>query len=76
MKCFLQILLVCLASIGLSGCSDRKAELQKAQEENQAKARAEAAHKEMDQLPKTFQTPDYFKKNEPTKPADSPPKKQ
>jgi len=39
------------------GCADREAE---------AKARAEAARKEMDALPKTFQTRDYFKKNEPT----------
>ena len=35
----------------------------------EAQARAEAARKEMEALPKTFQTPDYFKKNEPEKKA-------
>lgn len=49
------------------GCSDREAEARKAREEAEAKARAEAARKEMDALPKAFQTPDYFKKNEPEK---------
>lgn len=68
--------IVCVVFLGLAGCSDRKAEAKKAQEDAQAKARAEAARKEMEQLPKTFQTPDYFKKNEPTKPADSPPPKK
>ena len=76
MKCSLPISILCVALVGLAGCSDRKAEAKKAQEDAQAKARAEAARKEMEQLPKTFQTPDYFKKNEPTKPADSPPPKK
>ncbi len=44
------------------GCADREAE---------AKARAEAARKEMDALPKTFETPDYYKKNEPEKKPES-----
>ncbi len=76
MKCSLPIWILCVALVGLAGCSDRKAEVKKAQEDAQAKARAEAARKEMEQLPKTFQTPDYFKKNEPAKPADSPPPKK
>jgi protein involved in sex pheromone biosynthesis len=51
----------------LAGCSDQKVQARKAQEDTEAKARAQAAKKEMDALPKAFQTPDYFKKNEPTK---------
>lgn len=47
------------------GCADREAEARKAREDAEAKARAEAARKEMEALPKAFQTPDYFKKNEP-----------
>lgn len=43
------------------GCADREAEARKAREDAEAKARAEAARKEMEALPKAFQTPDYFK---------------
>jgi hypothetical protein len=50
-----------------TGCTDKKAETEKARTEAEAKARAEAAKKEMETLPKTFQTPDYFEKNEPPK---------
>ena len=49
------------------GCADREAEARKAREDAEAKARAEGARKEMEALPKAFQTPDYFKKNEPAK---------
>ena len=52
-----------------SGCTDREAEARKAKEDADAKARAAAARKEMEGLPKAFQTPDYFKKNEPAKKA-------
>ncbi|HVZ65047.1 MAG TPA: hypothetical protein VG936_10785 [Lacunisphaera sp.] len=62
----------CAVALAFSGCSDRKAEVQRKQDAD-AKARAEAARKEMEKLPKTFQTPDYFKKNEPAKPAENPP---
>jgi len=56
-----------------SGCTDREAEARRVKEDADAKARAEAARKEMDALPKAFQTPDYFKKNEPSKkPASAP----
>ena len=56
-----------------TGCTDREAEARRAKEDADAKARAEAARKEMDALPKAFQTPDYFKKNEPAKkPASAP----
>ena len=50
------------------GCSvPERAE--KPKRDREAQARAEAARKEMEALPKTFQTPDYFKKNEPEKKA-------
>lgn len=53
-----------------AGCTDRDAEARRAREDAEAKARAEATRKEMDALPKAFQTPDYFKKNEPAKKPD------
>ena len=63
------VLLVLLSA----GCTDREAEARRIKEEADAKARADAARKEMDALPKAFQTPDYFKKNEPAKkPASAP----
>lgn len=52
-----------LLALLVTGCTDREAEVRRAREEAEAKARAEAARKEMDALPKAFQTPDYFKKN-------------
>jgi hypothetical protein len=57
-----------IAILGIVGCADREAESRKAREDVEAKARADAARKEMDALPKAFQTPDYLKKNAP-KPA-------
>ena len=51
------------------GCSVREAEAEKPKRDREAQARAEAARTEMDALPKTFRTPDYFKKNEPEKKA-------
>ena len=56
-----------LLALLLTGCTDREAEARRARDEAEAKARAEAARKEMDALPKAFQTPDYFKKNQPEK---------
>ena len=53
-----------------SGCVDREAEAKRAKEDAEAKARAEAARKEMDAFPTAFQTPDYYKKNEPAKKPD------
>ena len=49
------------------GCSVREVESRGSKRDREAQARAEAARKEMDALPKAFQTPDYFKKNEPEK---------
>lgn len=56
-----------------SGCTDREAEVRKAKEDADAKARAEAARKEMEALPKAFKSRDYFKKNEPEKKPDPAP---
>ena len=61
------IIVISLAISLAAGCKDREAEARKAKEDADAKARAEAARKEMEALPKAFQTPDYFKKNEPQK---------
>ena len=71
---FIGIILTSLS--GVIGCSDRDAEARKARADAEAKARADASKKEMDALPKTFQTPDYLKKNEPKPAAVSEPPKQ
>lgn len=49
------------------GCTDREAEARRVKEEADAKARADAARKEMDALPKAFKSPPFFKLNEPEK---------
>ena len=51
------------------GCSVREVEAEKPKRDREIQARAEAARKEMEALPKVFRTPDYFKKNEPEKKA-------
>ena len=51
------------------GCSFREGEAEKPKRDREVQARAEAARKEMEVLPKVFRTPDYFKKNEPDKKA-------
>lgn len=61
------VMVMSLAVLLVSGCVDREAEARKVKAEAEAKARAEAARKEMEAAPKAFQTPDYFKKNEPEK---------
>lgn len=58
---------ITLVALLATACTDREAEARKAKAEAEAKARAAAARKEMQALPKAFQTPDYFKKNEPEK---------
>jgi predicted acylesterase/phospholipase RssA len=45
------------------GCTDREAEARKAREDAEAKARAEAARKEMEALPKAFKSPPFFQRN-------------
>jgi hypothetical protein len=65
------VLLMTLMVAG--GCTDREAEAKRAREEAEAKARADAARKEMNALPKAFPSRDYFKKNELTpNPAPAP----
>lgn len=64
-----------LIALLASGCTDREAEARRAKEEAAAKARAEAARKEMDAMPKAFKSRDYFKKNEPEKTSDPVPEK-
>lgn len=62
-----------LVIVLVSACTDREAEARRVKEEADAKARAEAARKEMDALPKAFKSRDYFKKNEPEKKVDPAP---
>jgi hypothetical protein len=59
-----------LAMLSSAGCSDRAAEAREVRAEAEAKARAEAARKEMEAAPKTFKSRDYLKENEPEKKAD------
>jgi len=54
----------------VSACTDREAGARRAKEEAEAKARAEAARKEMDALPKAFKSEPFFKLNEPEKKSD------
>lgn len=52
------------------GCTNRKAA---AREQAEAKARADAVRREMEQLPKTFKSPPLFKRNEPEKKSERAP---
>jgi hypothetical protein len=54
----------------VSACTDREAEARRAKEEADAKARAEAARKQMDAMPKAFKSEPFFKLNEPEKKTD------
>lgn len=54
-----------VAVILAAGCADREAEARRGREDAEAKARAEAARKEMEALPKTFKSRDIFKQNDP-----------
>ena len=58
---------ISIAVLLASGCRDREEEIRKAKEDAQAKARAEAARKEMEAMPKAFKSPKFFKINEPEK---------
>lgn len=51
-----------MAVLVAGGCVDREAEARRVREEAEAKARAEAARKEMEALPKAFKNRDYLKK--------------
>ena len=62
-----------LAILCSAGCTDREAEARRVKEEADAKARADAARKEMDALPKAFKSQPFFKLNEPEKKPDTVP---
>lgn len=66
------IAILLLTIVLSSACSEAKRDAERAKEDASAKARADAAKKEMETLPKVFSTPDYYKKNEPTKTATPP----
>ena len=53
-------------------CADREAEARRVREEAEAKARAEAARKEMETLPKVFKNRDYLKKVDDTVAPNAP----
>lgn len=54
-----------IVGVTLASCADKQAAADKARDEAEANARAEAAKKEMNRLPETFK-PRYNKKREPT----------
>lgn len=67
-------LAVLFAVLFLAGCTDKKAAEDKARQEAEAKARADAAKKEMQTLPETFK-PRYNKRLD-QNPAKTEPDKQ
>jgi hypothetical protein len=73
MKHLLSILVVTGLLLG-TACTDSSRETKKAKEDADAKLRADAAKKEMETLPSTFSTPDYYKKNQPAKTQPTAPK--
>ena len=64
MKTMLTSVLIITSAL-LSGCTEKAATAQAAQENADAKARSEALKKEMETAPKVFSNRDIFKKNEP-----------
>lgn len=77
MKTPLTITLFLTALLAFVGCRDREAEARKAREDAEVKARAEAARKEMDALPKAFTSPPFFQRNvSEQKPAPAPDEKK
>jgi len=61
-----------IAVLVASGCVDREAEARRLREEAEAKARVEAARKEMEALPKAFKNRDYLKKVDDTATPSAP----
>jgi hypothetical protein len=61
------LIAIAIGVCALTACTDRKAEQQRAADEEATKARAENARKEMEKLPETFK-PRYNKKLEPEAP--------
>jgi hypothetical protein len=64
-----------LASLLGTGCTEKRGGVEKAKQDTAAKAHARAAKKEMETLPKVFETPDYYKKNEASKTTPPSPQK-
>ena len=64
----INLLIASCSALVLVGCTFRETDAEKSRD-REAKVRAEAGRMEMEALPKAFQTPDYFKKNEPEKKA-------
>ena len=65
-------LLLILFVTGIAGCTDQRAIEQKAREDSAAKARAEAARKEMETIPKVFRPQYHNKKLEPDSKSTTP----
>lgn len=65
--------IVLSAVIALAGCTDKNAEANKARQEAEAKARADAAKKEMQTLPEAFK-PRYNKRLDQNAPKPEPEK--
>jgi hypothetical protein len=72
MKSYLLITSACAMLLSL-GCSVQDTGAERTKENREAQVRAEAVRKEMETLPKAFQTPDFFRKNEPEKKAGGAP---
>jgi hypothetical protein len=66
MKTMLTSVLILTAALGTS-CTEKATKSQTADDDVQAKARADALKKEMETAPKVFANRDIFKKNEPAK---------
>lgn len=62
-----------LFALFATACTDREAEARRAKEDAEAKARAEAARKEMHALPQAFKSEPFFKLNKPVKKTEEPP---
>lgn len=69
--------ILALAIVGLlAGCAEKQAATKKAEEEAAAKARANAARKEMETVPKVFRPQYHNKRLEPEPNAATQPKQQ
>lgn len=71
MKTMLMSVLIIAAAL-TTGCAEKATKTQTAEEDAQAKARADALKKEMETAPKVFSNRDIFKKNDPAKAPTAP----
>lgn len=67
----IRFFLLLMIAVAASGCADKKAAEEKARQDADAKARADAARKEMETLPKVFQSR-YNKRLEPEPKQETP----